>query len=291
MSADNPDPIPAEERLDDRPTPSPRPGGSPGEEAASPQFEGHANPTTRFTDRVANYVRYRPGYPAEIIPYLSEAIGLGPADIVADVGAGTGISTRLFLDHGNVVFAVEPNAAMRAAAEAELARYPNFRSIAARAEATGLAQASVDLVAAAQAFHWFDRPAARAEFARILRPGGWVVLLWNVKLTDATPFLRDYEALLVEFGTDYTAVRHENVTDTELAAFFGQGYSSRTFPNAQRLDYAGLEGRLLSASYAPGPEHPDHAPMLAALRRIFDARQVGGQVVLEYETRVYSGRP
>lgn len=248
-----------------------------------------ADSTHRFSDRVENYVKYRPGYPQAVLGILREETGLTPASVVADVGSGTGISAELFLRAGNPVIGVEPNAAMRAAAEALLANYPAFRSVAGSAEETTLPDASVDHVVAGQAFHWFDVEGARREFARVLRPGGWVVLLWNSRKMDATPFLRDYEALLQEFGTDYREVRHDNVTHAALAGFFFGVFRKRTLANEQRLDFDGLRGRLLSSSYAPAEGHPRHAPMLAELERIFAAHQRDGRVILEYETEIYLG--
>ena len=245
--------------------------------------------TARFSDRVADYVRYRPGYPGEVIRVLRDETGLAPEHVIADVGSGTGISSTLFLENGNTVFGVEPNAEMRAAAEALLGGHPRFHSIAGTAEETTLADGSVDYVVAGQAFHWFDVPRAREEFRRIVRPGGWMVLLWNARRTESTPFLRAYEALLHEHGTDYAAVNHENISDETLREFFGGAYTARTAYNEQVFDFEGLKGRLLSSSYAPGAGHPGHEPMMRALARIFAEHQEGGRVVWEYDTRMFFG--
>ena len=249
-----------------------------------------SNATSRFSDRVENYVLYRPGYPGEALQALKEECGLARDHVVADLASGTGIWTRVLLENGNPVFGVEPNAEMRAAGERLLARFPKFTSIAGTAEATTLADHSVDLVTAAQAAHWFDRKRTRSEFVRILKPGGWLALLWNERVTDSTPFLRDYEALLLKYGTDYQDIRHERTT-AEINEFFDPApYQERVFDMRQEFDYAGIEGRLLSSSYAPGPEHPRHAPMLAELRRIFDAHAVEGRSTFAYKTRLYFGR-
>ncbi len=246
--------------------------------------------TTRFSDRVRNYVRYRPGYPAAVLDVLRTETGLAPAHVVADVGSGTGISARLFLDAGNTVHAVEPNAEMRAAAEGMLGGDARFHSVPGSAQATTLPDASVDYVVAAQAFHWFSGPEVRREWMRILRPGGWMVLLWNARRTDTTPFLRDYEALLLEHGTDYASVNHENVTPQAIAAVLGAGFGRRDVPNEQVFDRDGLKGRLLSSSYAPNEGHPGHAPMLEALERLFATHQRDGHVRVEYDTQIYWGR-
>jgi SAM-dependent methyltransferase len=249
-----------------------------------------SNATSRFSDRVENYVRYRPGYPAEVLTAISGECGLRPQHVVADIASGTGIWTRMLLENGNPVFGVEPNADMRAAGERLLSGFPQFTSVAGTAEVTTLADASVDFVTAAQAGHWFDRARSRQEFARILKPKGWLVLLWNERCTDTTPFLREYEQMLLTYGTDYEDVRHERTTDA-VNEFFDPGpYRQRTFAMRQEFDYTGLEGRLLSSSYAPGPGHPKHEPMLRELRRIFESHAVDGTVSFDYTTRVYFGR-
>src|SRR5581483_7378611 len=244
--------------------------------------------TQRFSSRVADYVRYRPSYPKEVIDTLERECGLTRDSVIADVASGTGIFAKLLLKHGNPVYAVEPNPDMRQAGEEFLKAYPKFRSVNGTAEATTLPDVSVDFVTAAQAGHWFDIPKARKEFARILKPGGWLVLLWNERRIDSTPFLRDYEQLLLKYGTDYQQVRHEH---TVVGGFFEpHPFQERTFDLRQEFDYAGAEGRLLSSSYAPGPEHKDHAPMLRELRSIFDRHQQNGQVAFEYTTRLYFGK-
>ena len=249
-----------------------------------------ANATSRFSDRVENYIRYRPGYPAEVVQLLKGTCGLVPEHVVADIASGTGIWTRMLLENGNRVNGVEPNAEMRQAGERLLASFPRFVSVAGKAEATTLPDASVDFVTAAQAAHWFDRPAARREFQRILKPDGWLVLLWNERVVDGTPFLRDYEQLLLTYGTDYADVRHERTTEAVNEFFDPAPYGERAFPMRQEFDYAGLEGRLLSSSYAPGPGHPKHAPMLQELQKIFEQHAEDGRVAFDYKTRVYFGK-
>ena len=249
-----------------------------------------SNATSRFSDRVENYVHYRPGYPPEVLQALQAECGLLPSHVVADIASGTGIWTRRLLENSNPVFGVEPNAEMRLAGERLLAAFPNFTSIAGTAEATTLSDHSVDFVTAAQAAHWFDRKESRSEFVRILKLGGWLALLWNERVTDSTKFLRDYEQLLLTYGTDYQDIRHEHTTD-EVNEFFDPApFQERVFEMRQEFDYAGIEGRLLSSSYAPGPEHPQHAPMLRELRRIFDSCAVNGRAAFDYKTRLYFGR-
>ena len=249
-----------------------------------------SNATSRFSDRVENYIRYRPGYPREALEALNRECGLMPSHVIADVASGTGIWTRMLLENGNRVYAVEPNVDMRQAGERLLAEFATLTSVDGSAEATALPDASVDLVTSAQAAHWFDRKRTRLEFARILKLGGWLVLLWNEREVDTTPFLRDYEQLLLTFGTDYKDVRHERTTDSVNEFFDPLPYEERVFATRQEFDYTGLEGRLLSSSYAPGPGHPKHEPMLKELRRIFEQHMRNGIVGFDYKTRVYFGK-
>lgn len=245
---------------------------------------------TRFSNRVENYARYRPTYPAALVDILNSDCGLTSNSIIADVGSGTGILTELFLRNGNSVFGVEPNAPMRQAAERNLRAFRNFVSVAAPAEATTLDPASIDFVTAAQAFHWFDQAKARTEFVRILKPRGWVVLIWNERRLDSTPFLRDYEDLLLRYGTDYARVRHENVAG-EIADFFApQPVVLQSIENFQHFDFEGLEGRTRSASYTPEPGDANFEPLFSKLAGIFHAHENKGFVTVEYDTRVYYGR-
>ena len=246
--------------------------------------------TRRFSSRVDNYVKYRPSYPPEVVGLLAAECGLTPGALVADIGAGTGLLAELLLKNGNRVFGVEPNSNMRTAGEESLRAYPRFTSVAGTAEATTLDDHSVDFVTAAQAAHWFDREKARREFIRICRPGGWTALLWNERRTGSTPFLRAYEQLLLEYGTDYQDVRHERTTQQIETFFAPSRFQSRTFDYQQVFDYPALEGRLLSSSYTPHPGETKFAPMLRELRRMFDSHQVDGQVGFEYDTRVYYGQ-
>jgi SAM-dependent methyltransferase len=246
------------------------------------------DPKERFSSRVENYARFRPGYPAEVVEVLRQQCGLTPDSVVADIASGTGIFTRLLLENGNRVFGAEPNADMRKAGEEYLAQYPNFISINGTAENTGLPFHSVDLVTAAQAAHWFDREKALLEFRRILKPSGYVALLWNDRRLEASAFDRDYEQMVLQYGTDYTDVKRFGKAADQFFASFN--CKVRTLPNFQDFDYAALEGRLLSSSYAPQAGHPSYVPMLAELRTIFDAYQSGGKIRMEYDTKLYFAR-
>ncbi|HEY4907269.1 MAG TPA: class I SAM-dependent methyltransferase [Candidatus Acidoferrum sp.] len=244
----------------------------------------------RFSTRVADYVRYRPGYPHEALTLLKSECGLSSGHVVADIGSGTGFLSELFLTNGNRVYGIEPNKEMREAGEEYLAAYDSFGSIDAAAEATTLEDATIDFVTAGQAFHWFDATAARREFSRILKPKGWVVVMWNDREMNSA-FATAYEDLLVKFGSDYKDVRQSYPELPAMQEFFAGGsVEERTVPNAQILDWDGLAGRLRSSSYAPQEGQPNYAPMMAALDELFRANQADGRVKMEYATHVYYGR-
>jgi SAM-dependent methyltransferase len=247
--------------------------------------------THRFSSRVGPYAKYRPHYPAAILNILTSACVLSPASVIADVGSGTGILTELFLKNGNSVFGVEPNREMREAGEILLRDYSRFTSVAGGAEATTLADSSVDLIAAGQAFHWFDCQRARREFLRILKPQGWVVLVWNFRCTSGTPFLEAYEQLLLKYTTDYEAVASKQTDRGAVESFFGKGcFRSEALRNHQNFDFEGLKGRLLSSSYTIEAGHPQYEAMLRDLESIFKSHQANGTVRFEYDTTVYYGQ-
>ena len=247
------------------------------------------DPTQRFSDRVEQYVKCRPSYPDEVISTLQQACGLSAGAVVADIGAGTGIFTRLLLQSGARVIGVEPNDGMRAAADHELGDLPKYVSCSGSAEETGLDDSSVDLITAAQSFHWFRQQEARDEFVRVLRPGGYVALIWNARRTD-TPFLRKYEQLLIDFSPDYEAVNHLNDSERKIRDFFSpQTPAIATFPNQQQFTCESLEGRLQSSSYAPRAGQRGHGELLRGLRRIFDDHALDGLVNFDYHTEIHYG--
>ena len=257
--------------------------------AATRGYLFRMNVTERFSNRVENYRRYRPSYPAGVIDLIRETAGLRPGAAVADVGSGTGILTRLLLDVGWEVYAVEPNAPMRQAAESDLGAHARFHSVDASAEATGLPGASVEAITCAQAFHWFDRDAAHAEFARILKPEGWMFIIWNERQLGGA-FDRAYYEILASLGHAYDGVR-ERSNDQALEPFFRAGtYRTAQFPNPSRLDWETLRGRFLSSSYVPAEGDPRQPELIAWLERIFREHQRGGVVVVDSTANVYFGK-
>jgi len=242
-----------------------------------------------FGPRVAYYVQARPDYPTAVLTCLRDEHGLTPTAVIADVGSGTGKLARMFLQHGNVVFGVEPNAAMRAASDEYLRDFPRFTAVAGTAEATNLPAASVDFVVAGQAAHWFDLEGARSEFYRILRPGGLVALVWNDRRDD-DPLVQGFDALVQTYRQPSAELRRANAAPADIAALAGAQTAHYTFPHAQELDFTGLTARILSISFMPLPGEPQHEALLAGLRELFVAHQVNGRVHLPYDTELYVGR-
>jgi len=244
----------------------------------------------RFSSRVENYIKYRPTYPLEVVHLLENECGLTTQSIIADLGSGTGKLAEVFLEHGYSIIGVEPNAPMREAGEKLLSNYAKFTSVNGTAEDTTLSDSSVDLIIAGQAFHWFDPQKAKVEAARILKPDGWVALIWNDRKLATTPFLADYEALLLKYGTDYQEVRHDRA-ESAIDEFFSPIKPKlATFPNSQIFDHDGLRGRVLSSSYTPEPDQPNFPAMMLDLKAVFDKHQQNGRVVFDYDTKVFYGR-
>ena len=241
----------------------------------------------RFSNRVANYVKYRPGYPPQVLELFKNEMGLTKDSVVADIGSGTGLSTKPFLENGNTVYGVEPNVAMREAAEEYLRDFRNFVSHDGTAENTNLDDASIDFVTASQAFHWFDPNKTRGEFIRILKPGGYIALIWNERQLDTTDFLREYEKLLIKHANDYEGVRHENIDQENLGEFFQTGYKRATFPNEQVFDFEGLLGRVLSSSYMPAEDEPAFPALEKDLRAIFTNYAEQDRIKVFYDTNIY----
>lgn len=249
------------------------------------------NPLGRFSSRADNYAKYRPSYPVELVDVLRRDCGLAPESIVADIGSGTGLLARLFLDFGCQVFGIEPNARMRQGGEAYLTGYDRFHGDDGQAESTGLGAESVDFVVAGQAFHWFEPAAARAEFCRILREPGWVAIIWNERKVSGDPFLEGYEAMLQKFAPEYGKVDHRRIGAPELAEFFGHSdWKTAVFANDQHLNFDGLRGRVLSSSYSPAEGTAGHEEMMRNLEHLFATTQRDGRVVIAYETRMQYGK-
>lgn len=243
------------------------------------------DPKKRFSSRVENYIKYRPGYPLEILEFLKKKGILEENTIVADIGSGTGILTKIFLDNGNLVYGIEPNRQMREAAEKLQQNYKNFINVEGSAEATSLEENSIDLIVVGQAFHWFDVEKAKKEFKRILKPDGNVVLIWNNRGKAGAQFNERYEDFVLKYGTDYKAVRKN---EGNVDRFFT--YQKEKFDNFQDLDLNSFKGRVLSASYIPLSDNPIFPKMIIELEELFHKYQRNGILRIEYDTEVYIGK-
>ena len=243
------------------------------------------DPKKRFSSRVENYIKYRPSYPLEIIDFLKKKKILAKDTVIADIGSGTGILTKIFLDNGNRVYGVEPNKDMREAAERTLHGYINFSSFEGSAESTGLEDKSIDLIIVGQAFHWFDVEGAKREFKKILKLDGYVALIWNKRGKAGSDFDRSYEKFTLKYGTDYKAVR-ENEDNADR--FFN--YQRETFDNFQELNFTSFKGRILSSSYIPLADNPIFPKMILELEELFKEHQRNGVIRITYNTEVYYGK-
>jgi SAM-dependent methyltransferase len=244
----------------------------------------------RFLGRVENYAKHRPSYPAAAIDLLAARCGLRPGANVVDLGSGTGILSGLLLERGARVFGIEPNSEMRRLSDDALGG-GEFHSHDGTAEDTRMPEAFFDLLVAGQSFHWFNPEKTGREALRILKRGAWAALLWNERRQGVIPFLEDYEALLRRYAPEYDAVARLRAEEGGIRRFFGREPELAAFPNQQIFDFEGLTGRVQSASYAPAPERPEHAPLMAGLREVFDRHQQDGKVVFPYRTLVYFGQP
>jgi len=243
------------------------------------------DPKKRFSSRVENYIKYRPSYPLEIIDFLKEKKILLEDTVIADIGSGTGILTKIFLDNGNQVYGVEPNKDMREAAEKLLQGFTNFSSLEGSAEFTRLEENCIDLIIVGQAFHWFDVEETKREFKRILKPNGNVALIWNNRGKSGTGFNSSYENFILKYGTDYREIKKN---DGNVDLFFK--YQKETFYNFQELDFTRFKGRVLSSSYIPLDDNPNFPKMILELEDLFNNHQRNGIIRIEYDTEVYLGK-
>lgn len=244
----------------------------------------------RFSDRAADYDKYRPDYPAELLDALERHGALSAGSVVADVGSGTGIFTRQLAPRCSYLYAIEPNRPMRKASLEHLRDLDHVVVLEGRAENTGLRPQSVDLVVAAQAFHWFDAFWTYEEWGRILRPDGRVALIWNERVTEGDDFHEEYERMLREFGTDYQSVDHRRYNLSAIKQFLEpDSLVHESFDHSQLLDYDGLRGRLMSTTYVPKENEANYDAMQERLSELFDRYNENGLVTMRYTTQLYLG--
>ena len=244
---------------------------------------------TPYQGRAEYYGRARPTYPNLVITHLEEAGFLQRGMEIADIGAGTGKLSRLFLKAGYSIAAVEPEVDMREVAQRDLASYPDFHLYPGSSRAIPLLDQSVDLIAVGQAFHWFEQSSAKREFLRVLRHPKKLVTVDNRTVSGLETFWGTLREFLRAFIIDIPiSSPYKGDRDAGRAEFFFR-HKLVTFPNNQILDFEGLKERVLSISNKPLSSHSMHEPLMDALRQYFDSHQQNGTVTLEYETRVFYG--
>ncbi|MCX9157293.1 class I SAM-dependent methyltransferase [Niveibacterium sp. 24ML] len=239
-----------------------------------------------FTEKVRDYIVGRPGYPDALVARLAERVGARAGQHLADIGCGTGLLAQTFLQHGYTVTGIEPNNAMREAGAQLLAVLPSFQMFSGTAEQTGLPDASVDGIVVGTAFHWFDQAPTRAEFARILRPGGWVALVGNERdvVSGADAALA---SLLAQFRSD----AHEQMRALEACApagFLGAGALHFELGHRLSLDQAAFSALVFSRSYMPRPNSARRAEAEAAIETAFARYAAGGRYTLNYRATVFA---
>ena len=246
------------------------------------------NPTVRFSKRSEAYLKYRAGYSPILVDFLRKECGLTPQCVVADVGSGTGLLAELLLRNGNKVYGIEPNREMREAAERVLGSYQAFESLAAQAESTTLANHSVDFVTVGRALHWFDYHKALSEFARIVKPQGWVVVVW-LKRKTSTPMLAHYEKLLLAHASEHRGKKSiQREMENQLLA---EGFRNMIVDCQWTFNLDQLKGHTFSLSVSPDVGHPNYAPLIHGLEALFDKYHADDRLVFDYETSIYYGQP
>ena len=250
------------------------------------------NPNTeKFTGVSPIYDKYRPGYPKAILDILSADISFSRKDKVADIGSGTGKLSSLFLDNGNLVYGVEPNDKMRSEAERKFRNEKKFISLKGTAEKTGLDEKSVSIVVAGQSFHWFNQSLAKIEFKRVLQPGGHVVLIWNTRIPDGSVLNAGYEDICRQYSNGYHGSGSLGVDDKIIRTFFSADIIYKSIKFSQILDFDGLLGRYMSASYSLKKEDPLYLEVVERMQDLFKKHSRNNRVELLYDTEIYIGKP
>lgn len=235
------------------------------------------------------YAKARPDYAPACIEWLYGGVGMKPGCVIADVGSGTGIFAKALLARGSTVYAVEPNADMRHAAEQSLSGFPNFYSVNGTAEQTTLAAHSVDFITAAQAFHWFDAPGFKAECRRIIKAGGKAVLVWNARI-GASELVKENAAVCEKYCPAFNGFSGglEHI-EAAIGRFFDNRFEKKRFTNDLLFDKPKFINRSLSASYAPKKTDSGYAGFVSELEQLFDRYAVDGMLTMPNETIAYLG--
>ncbi|MEL7068836.1 MAG: class I SAM-dependent methyltransferase [Cyanobacteria bacterium J06581_3] len=244
-----------------------------------------------FASKVADYVASRPDYPAALFERLQTACNLQPGSVVADIGAGTGLLTHGLLKNGYQVVAVEPNQAMRRASDYALSKFSGYRSVEGAAESIPLEAGSVDLVTAAQAFHWFETARSRVECLKVLRPNAKVALIWNDRDLD-DPLQEVINKIFGEYGGAKLAALAAHEKQRDVTQFFGDTTPQQfSFPHEHRLTESGLLSLAFSRSYMPDRETSSGQDAMMRIRQVFRQFVIADMVTVRYSTTAFIGRP
>jgi len=240
----------------------------------------------RFTSRVSDYAQARPSYPLDSIKYLLNK-GINKNSVIADIGSGTGILSKLLINEVKEIYLIEPNDEMREYSKTYLSQNDNCTFINANAENTTLKDHSIDAIVVAQAFHWFDIEKCKIEFKRILKPYANIFLIWNNRLTN-TPFLQKYDQVLKNLSVDYNEVNHQNLSAKEFGLFFDNNWKKQSFDNFQEFDFEQFVKRVFSSSYTPNKKDKNYSVFYNAIKKLFNEENKNGVVRFDYNTEIYS---
>ncbi len=246
----------------------------------------------RFDGKSNTYAKYRPSYPMESLDLIFGELGIDSGKVIADIGSGTGIFTKLLLERGNTVYAVEPNNDMRAKAESSLWLYDKFHSINGSAESTKLDDSSVDCITVAQAFHWFDVDLFKTECKRILKPHGTVILVWNSR-DEEHIINKENEKINKAFCKNFIGFSggiSGPVKSQSISVFFNGNYQFKSFENFIKFDKDGFIGRNLSSSYAPKENDPNYKEYIKSLEEMFNKYSENGTLSCPNYTKYYYGK-
>lgn len=246
----------------------------------------------RYSSKTDDYAKYRPNFPNEIVEFLYSNDFINSNSIIADIGSGTGRFTRLLLEKGNKVYGVERNDEMRAKAEQLLSQYSNFISIRGSAEETVLTDNTIDLITAAQAFHWFNKEKCLSEFKRIIKKNGKVLILWDDFLTNYNNFSIEYGKVLNKYRIVELGQMEKRFTRTEMISDFFRNnkYETLSFTHEIYQNFNSIKGGALSASFTPKPDEVNYKPFLLELQEVFEKFQSEGKVLTAFQTICYLGK-
>jgi len=243
-----------------------------------------------FNGKASIYSRYRPDYPKDLLKMLEKETGFNRNWIVADIGSGTGIMSRLFLENGNHVYCIEPNDDMRSESIKLTSSFLKCKVLKGTAENTGLDTDSIDIIVAGQSFHWFDPVAAKKEMTRVLKPGGFAALIWNNRSERENSLSKEYDYICSKYSHNYQGTGNSRIESDTFITFFHNGFKKFETPNYQKLNLDGILGRYFSTSYALQPQDPEYGDAVESLKKLFRKFEKNGYATMEYETQIFLGQ-